>query len=249
MMVAVGSALNVDTIQRRFPMSRTMLRPNISAHLDSLVLYVTNNVLQGMRWWSTNQDFTSKNNFSHTCSQTWTSESSSWCQEVQMVCGSVTGASILRRRGRAWLITLKVDMLRAGALLAIFAQKSVPLVMQCRCMSWDSIRFSTKCDLFNLSPYVPLEFNLLALEINWFILGSFGDLDAMIDARISKTGPQTYQCMECSFNANKKSTVLNHVESKHISHGGVSCDLCGKVCATRQAYRMHKSRDHKQFAQ
>lgn len=146
MMVAVGSALNVDIIQRRFPMSRTMLRPNISAHLDSRVRYVTNNVLQGTLWWSTNLDFTSKNNSSHTCSQTWTSESSSWCQEVQMVCGSVTGASILRRRGRAWLITLKVDMLRAGALLAIFAQKSVPLVMQCRCMSWDSIRFSTKCD-------------------------------------------------------------------------------------------------------
>ena len=87
----------------------------------------------------------------------------------------------------------------------------------------------------------------MPLEINWFILGSFGDLDALIDARIGKTGPQTYQCMECSFNANKKSTVSNHVESKHIRHGGVSCDICGKVCATRQAYRMHKSRDHKQF--
>ena len=94
-----------------------------------------------------------------------------------------------------------------------------------------------------MSPYVTLEF--LALEINWFILGSFGDLDAMIDARIGKTGPQTYQCMECSFNANKKSTLSNHLESKHIRHGGVSCDLCGKICATRQAYRMHKSRDHK----
>ena len=151
MMVAVGSARSVDTILRRFPMFRTMLRLNISAHLDSLVLYVTNNVLQGMLWWSTSLDFTSKNNFSHTLSQTWTSESSNWCQEVRMVCGSVTAVSILRRRGRAWLITLRVDMLRAAGLLAIFAQKSVPLVMLCRCMSSDSIRFSTKCDKFNSS--------------------------------------------------------------------------------------------------
>ena len=123
----------------------------MSDHLDSLVLYVTNNVPQGMLWWSTNPDFTSKNNISRTCSQTWTSEFSSWCQEVPMVCGSVTGASILRRQGRAWSITLKADMLKAVALLAIFVLKFAPLVMQCRCMSWDSIRFRTKCDQCDFS--------------------------------------------------------------------------------------------------
>ena len=146
MMVAVGSALNVDINQRRFPMSRTMLRPNISAHLDSLVLYVTNNVQQGMLWWSTSLDFTSKNNSSPNCSQTWTSESSSWCQEGQTVCGNVTHVSTQPKPGRAWSITLRAVMLRAVASLAIIAPKFAPLVMQCRCMSSDSTKFN-KCDL------------------------------------------------------------------------------------------------------
>jgi transcription elongation factor Elf1 len=79
------------------------------------------------------------------------------------------------------------------------------------------------------------------------VLG-FADLDAEINSRISRLGPQMFQCMDCEFNASKKSTVSNHIESKHIGHAGVSCNICGKVCVTRQAYRMHKSRDHKQYS-
>ena len=146
MMVVLGSVPSVDTIQRRFLMFRIMWRQNISALLDSRVHNVTNNVSQEMLWWSTNLDFTSKNNSSPNCSQTWTSESSSWCQEGQTVCGNVTRVSTQPKRGRAWSITLRAVMSRAVASLAIIAPKFAPLVMQCRCMSSDSTKFN-KCDL------------------------------------------------------------------------------------------------------
>ena len=66
----------------------------------------------------------------------------------------------------------------------------------------------------------------------------------MIGEKIVKLGPNSFQCSECDFMSKLKSTVQNHIESKHIKHGGTSCDICGKVCATRQACRMHKSREH-----
>lgn len=69
----------------------------------------------------------------------------------------------------------------------------------------------------------------------------------MINAKISRLGPELYQCLDCNFTGRKKSMVSNHVESKHVRHGGVSCDVCGQLCATRQAYRMHKSRVHKNY--
>ena len=66
----------------------------------------------------------------------------------------------------------------------------------------------------------------------------------MIESKIIRLGTQSFQCAACDFQAKLKSTVSNHIESKHIRHAGVTCEICGKQCATRQALRMHKSRDH-----
>ena len=60
-MMAFGSALNVDTTQRRFLMFRTMWRLNMSQLLDFLVLYVTSIVPQDMLWWIISPDITSRN--------------------------------------------------------------------------------------------------------------------------------------------------------------------------------------------
>jgi len=81
-------------------------------------------------------------------------------------------------------------------------------------------------------------------KLTFFLFLDYGDLDMMIESKIIKLGTSAFQCAECEFPSRLKSTVSNHIESKYIKHGGISCDLCGKVCATRQACRMHKSRDH-----
>ena len=54
-----------------------------------------------------------------------------------------------------------------------------------------------------------------------------------------------WQCGQpgCGYVANKWS-LRNHVESKHISIGGVQCDQCSKVCPTRHALTMHIKRNH-----
>ena len=62
-MMAFGSALNVDTTRRRYPMYRTMSRPNMSQLRDFLVLYVISIVPQDMLWWIISPDITSRNNF------------------------------------------------------------------------------------------------------------------------------------------------------------------------------------------
>jgi len=72
----------------------------------------------------------------------------------------------------------------------------------------------------------------------------FYELDAIIEAKIVKLAANVFQCTECEFQSKLKSTVANHLESKHVRHSGVTCEMCGKLLSTRQAYRMHKSRDH-----
>ena len=47
----------------------------------------------------------------------------------------------------------------------------------------------------------------------------------------------------CGYVANKWS-LRNHIESKHISIGGIQCDQCSKVCPTRHALTMHMKRNH-----
>ena len=37
---------------------------------------------------------------------------------------------------------------------------------------------------------------------------------------------------------------MNHIESKHVNIGGVSCPHCPKVCPTRHALQMHVRRQH-----
>ncbi len=75
---------------------------------------------------------------------------------------------------------------------------------------------------------------------------SFEEIDSIIEAKTVKfVLGGGYGCTDCAFTTGVKYTMVNHIESRHVSYGGVACPLCGKVSPNRQALRMHKSREHK----
>ena len=39
--------------------------------------------------------------------------------------------------------------------------------------------------------------------------------------------------------------IMNHIEANHIAEISIPCDICGTICPTRPALRMHKSKYHK----
>jgi len=65
------------------------------------------------------------------------------------------------------------------------------------------------------------------------------DLDQFIGR-----GEMGYTCEICAqFSHGSKSNVRNHVESKHFPNSFVyNCNICGKVCNSRQALQQHRSK-------
>jgi hypothetical protein len=41
-----------------------------------------------------------------------------------------------------------------------------------------------------------------------------------------------------------KQNCATHIESNHVNHAGVFCDLCSKKCPTRDALRKHRRQYH-----
>ena len=73
----------------------------------------------------------------------------------------------------------------------------------------------------------------------------FEELDRIIRTKMMKMDTGDFSCLDCPYITRSKSIMLNHVESRHVDYGGVVCQLCLKVLPTRQALRMHKSREHR----
>ena len=73
--------------------------------------------------------------------------------------------------------------------------------------------------------------------------GQFLELDNLIKGLYFKIDAG-FQCAKCEHTSKQRQNMVNHVEAKHVQHEGVSCPLCHKHFATRQAHRMHHSRVH-----
>ena len=54
-----------------------------------------------------------------------------------------------------------------------------------------------------------------------------------------------WMCNDCPYKSAVKSHVSEHVEAKHIIHGGHKCQYCDKVLKTRNSLRGHML-SHKQ---
>ena len=54
-----------------------------------------------------------------------------------------------------------------------------------------------------------------------------------------------YSCSICGYQANKKQRIQYHYEAKHTDSPGYQCEICQKVCPTKNAMIVHKSRSHR----
>ena len=81
-------------------------------------------------------------------------------------------------------------------------------------------------------------------EMSLFL--GFQALDEKISSKVVYyPDEQVFKCTECDYYSVTKRHVLNHIESKHITHPGASCAYCFKACPTREALRKHVSRFHR----
>ena len=59
-----------------------------------------------------------------------------------------------------------------------------------------------------------------------------------------KTGG-VWQCDSCGWETKFKTRLSEHVEAKHMQTSGYNCPLCAKFCSTKNALKIHKTRNHK----
>jgi len=71
------------------------------------------------------------------------------------------------------------------------------------------------------------------------------DLAAML-GRVTRDEAGAWLCPVCSLAARSSTNIREHIQSKHCSgHTTYICPLCGKLCKTAAALRIHKVRYHK----
>jgi len=71
------------------------------------------------------------------------------------------------------------------------------------------------------------------------------DLDDVIKSKLTTDDRGFHFCCDCSYSSSNRRNVINHIESKHVTTGGAICQICKKLCPTREALRKHFSRSHK----
>ena len=69
------------------------------------------------------------------------------------------------------------------------------------------------------------------------------DLETAIAEKMYKNGGLWY-CNDCDYKTPNKSHCYEHVEAKHIVHGGYTCPVCGKILKTSNSYRSHQIKSH-----
>ena len=73
------------------------------------------------------------------------------------------------------------------------------------------------------------------------------DLDLLIKSKIDRRD-NVYACTECDYTTPYPDTCRNHVEARHLSTSGYTCQICNKFCSTRNAMKIHYTRYHNKSA-
>lgn len=78
--------------------------------------------------------------------------------------------------------------------------------------------------------------------------GNKGPLEAMISQKMQRRPDGDWECLECPYSNKTRQRLQYHIESKHIASPGHVCDICFKICPTKNALNLHRSRYHKNNA-
>jgi len=67
---------------------------------------------------------------------------------------------------------------------------------------------------------------------------------AAIDAKIARDpGTGLWSCTDCQFTSKHQTNLRNHIEVHHVQSEGYFCPVCSKICKTKNALYIHKSRN------
>ena len=72
----------------------------------------------------------------------------------------------------------------------------------------------------------------------------FIDVVTELNKKMYKEG-KLWFCTDCEYTGTK-GHVYEHVEAKHVIHGGYQCQFCNKVLKTQGSLRVHNNKSHKQ---
>jgi len=72
-----------------------------------------------------------------------------------------------------------------------------------------------------------------------------GYLDDIISSKMVRGENGDFVCLECPYSHKTRQRLQYHIESKHVSSPGHTCEFCLKVCPTKNALCLHRSRYHK----
>ena len=80
-----------------------------------------------------------------------------------------------------------------------------------------------------------------------YVLGQLDEvrLDDAIHGKMSKDASGVWLCLDCDYSHTSKQRVMFHIEGKHVNSPGHMCEICQKMCATKIALNLHRSRYHK----
>ena len=70
------------------------------------------------------------------------------------------------------------------------------------------------------------------------------DVENFIQSNMQKSQDGLWHCICCGKSSRVKTNIVEHIEAVHLETPGYSCDICAKICKTRNALRSHKYRDH-----
>ena len=76
-----------------------------------------------------------------------------------------------------------------------------------------------------------------------FLLSGLAEVDQLIRSKMIKD-QGSWMCTDCQYVTKKSSNPYEHIESRHCSTSGYTCDICAKFCPTRNAMRNHNVRYH-----
>ena len=74
------------------------------------------------------------------------------------------------------------------------------------------------------------------------------EVDEIIRSKIVQINSSEYQCTDCNHTSKTRQNLGTHIEASHVDHPPVICNICAKLCTTRDALRKHNVRNHKDKA-
>jgi len=72
-------------------------------------------------------------------------------------------------------------------------------------------------------------------------------LAGLIESKMTRLDSGQFQCLDCPYTHKARQRLQFHIESKHVDGPGHVCELCHKVCPTKNALNLHRSRHHKTY--